>query len=99
MKFTVLNVVMLSAGIVFIYSAIKNLDPREVVKGAIKGELPKSPASGDKVTDIMPIDPRAGGSNSGPPPKFTAQPGQNYTTDDWQSVVDLWQQNGGLKFQ
>jgi hypothetical protein len=92
MKITVLNVVMLSTGIVLIYSAIKNLDPREVAKSAIKGEAPKpAVVQGDDGR-------RSGGGTFGGTPQAQSVP-DGYTVDQWSSVVQQWQNQGGLKFQ
>lgn len=38
MNFSPLPVVMLMAGIVLIYAGVKDVDPREVVKNALKGK-------------------------------------------------------------
>lgn len=66
MKFTPLPVVMLMAGIVLIYAAVKDVKPQDVVKNALKG---KPTAASAKPTVKPPpsgFDPGAGaGKGSG----------------------------------
>lgn len=40
MNFTVLNVVVFGAGAILIYSAIRNVDPKDVVMAAFTGDKP-----------------------------------------------------------
>ena len=62
MNFTPLNVALIIAGIVLIYAALKDVDPRDVVRNGLKGKptvssIPKSgqitPPSAIKPPDAL----------------------------------------------
>ena len=40
MNFNLLSIVLLSAGVVLMWSAVKDQDPRDVIKNALGGKLP-----------------------------------------------------------
>lgn len=40
MNFSVANITIFTIGVVLIYAAIKDIDPRDVVKSALKGKSP-----------------------------------------------------------
>lgn len=66
MNFTPLNVTMIAVGIILIYAALKDVDPRDVVRNGLKGK----PTVGTPKPPTTPSDPT-------PPPVDTRPP--NYT--------------------
>lgn len=54
MKFNLVTVILFSAGVLLIYSGIKNTDPRDVLKEALKGKTVKGKSD---VTPMVPITP------------------------------------------
>lgn len=48
MKVNLVNVVMLSTGIILLYSGIKGYDPRDVLRYGLGGKKPKTFAEKDK---------------------------------------------------
>ena len=61
MNFNILGVILLSSGIVLMYAAVADKDPRDVVKEALSGKLKlglkekaEKPVSGD-ITPVSPV--------------------------------------------
>lgn len=66
MNFSPLPVIMLMVGIVLIYSGVKDVDPRAVVKNALQGKPTKKAASAGVTPPPSGFDPGAGaGKGSG----------------------------------
>lgn len=62
MNFNIMGVVLLSAGIVLMYAAVADKDPRDIVKEALSGKLklgikpkPDEKVSGD-ITPVTPVE-------------------------------------------
>ena len=66
MNFSPLPVIMLMVGIVLIYSGVKDVDPRTVVKNALQGKPTKSASAKTVTPPPSGFDPGAGaGKGSG----------------------------------
>lgn len=66
MNFSPLPVVMLMVGIILIYSGVKDVDPRAVVKNALQGKpTTKTTGSGSVPPPPSGFDPGAGAGKGG----------------------------------
>lgn len=62
----VVNLTILLIGLLLIYAAIKDLDPRLVVQNALKGQPTYGAGSGPKIAGKVPAPPKVAGKVPAP---------------------------------
>jgi hypothetical protein len=66
MNLNVPGVIMLLGGLLLTYAAVKNVDPREIIRSTIKGEQPNW-GTARKISPIAPMVPPVSGPVNQPP--------------------------------